>query len=207
MNKLRQPQGRGDFFKSIGSLLAGIVAEQVSDAITGLGPKLLRPPGALDELEFLTACTRCDKCIHACPHDVILKAGSGAGLAMNTPFIDPRSMPCLLCSDLPCVTACPDGALVWPKIADQEARRAVRMGTAEVSPSRCLTYDISERAAMECRACLDRCPFPGDAIRMEANGTDAFPHPVVNPDSCTGCGQCVFVCPTLQPAIVVVPRG
>ena len=59
--KLDQPQDRGDFFKSLGTLFAGFLAEQVEEAVTGIAPKLIRPPGALDEFEFLTACTRCDR--------------------------------------------------------------------------------------------------------------------------------------------------
>jgi ferredoxin-type protein NapG len=86
--RLDDPQERGDFFKSLGTLFAGFLANQIEDAVTGLGPKLQRPPGALDEFDFLTKCTRCDKCIQACPENAILKAGPGAGLALNTPFLE-----------------------------------------------------------------------------------------------------------------------
>ncbi|MBP1773199.1 MAG: hypothetical protein H6P99_2362, partial [Holophagaceae bacterium] len=72
--KLDEPQERGDFFKSLGTLFAGFMADRIGEAVTGLGPKLLRPPGALEELEFLTKCTRCDKCVRACPENAILKA-------------------------------------------------------------------------------------------------------------------------------------
>ena len=78
--KLDEPQERGDFFKSLGTLFAGFVANRVEEAVTNLGPRLLRPPGALDELAFLTKCTRCDKCVRACPENAILKAGPSAGL-------------------------------------------------------------------------------------------------------------------------------
>ena len=71
--KLDENQGRGDFFKSLGTLFAGFVANRVEDAVTGLGPKLLRPPGALDEFEFLTKCTRCDRCMRACPENGVTR--------------------------------------------------------------------------------------------------------------------------------------
>ena len=45
---------------------------ETMDKITRRVP-LLRPPGAISEQAFLQACTRCDKCIIACPKDAILK--------------------------------------------------------------------------------------------------------------------------------------
>jgi MauM/NapG family ferredoxin protein len=210
MTKLDDPQGRFDFFKSLGTLVGGFLAERVSQVVTGVGPKLLRPPGALDEFDFLVACTRCDKCMRACPQNAIYRAGSQAGLAAGTPFIEPRNMPCFLCDSLPCITACPEGALVWPKrkAGDQELEGppAVKMGTARVKPSLCLTYAREGRQAEPCRTCVDRCPYPGVAIRMGEPGADGMAHPVVLDAFCTGCGLCSFGCPTPEPAIVVEPR-
>lgn len=210
--KLDEPQERGDFFKSLGTLFAGFVADRVEEAVTGLGPKLLRPPGALDELAFLTQCTRCDKCVRACPENAILKAPPTAGLAIKTPYLDPRSIPCFLCTTLPCIAECDDGALVWPELtrADGsvlEGPRAVRMGTARVKPGSCVTWGSAEREARECRICVDRCPYPEEAIRLgpPAEG-EAVGHPVVDADICTGCGLCVFACPAEPAAIVVEPR-
>lgn len=210
--KLDDPQERGDFFKSLGTLFAGFVANRIEEAVTGLGPKLLRPPGALDELEFLTKCTRCDKCMRACPENAISVAPASAGLALKTPFIDPRSVPCFLCTALPCVTACEDEALVWPRFkrADGElveGPKATRMGTARIKQSQCLTWDTMDREARACRTCVDRCPYPEEALRITvpAEG-EAFGHPEVIPEVCTGCGICVFACPAEPAAIVVEPR-
>ena len=210
MSKLDQPHGRGDFFKSLGTLAAGFLAERVEEVVTGTGPRLLRPPGALDEFDFLVACTRCDKCVRACPQGSIFKAGPQAVLAAGTPAMEPRIMPCFLCTDLPCVTACPEGALVWPKRRaagrDLEGPPAVRMGTARVKRSRCLTYAREDRPAQSCRTCVDRCPYPGVAIRMGEPSPDGPAHPQVVEAFCTGCGLCTFGCPTPQPAIVVEPQ-
>ena len=203
---LDEPQGRGAFFKSLGTLMAGFLAEQIEDAITGVGPELLRPPGALDELAFLTACSRCDRCLPACPQNAILKAAPGAGLAMGTPYIHPRSMPCFLCSELPCIPACPEGALVWPQRAGRTGPKAVQMGTARIKAALCLTYPAESRDAEDCRICVDRCPFPEEAIRMGTPEAGGRAHPLVDADHCTGCGLCVFACPTSEPAIVVDPR-
>jgi ferredoxin-type protein NapG len=210
VSRLDDPSDRGDFFKSLGLLVAGFIAERVEEVVTGAGPKLLRPPGALDEFDFLLACTRCDKCLRACPQGSIYRAGPQAALAAGTPVIEPRSMPCFLCTDLPCITACPDGALVWPrrKAAGQELEGppAVKMGTARVKQGRCLTYAREERPAQACRTCVDRCPYPGVAIRMGEPGADGIAHPEVLADFCTGCGLCSFGCPTPEPAIVILPQ-
>ncbi len=210
--RFEEPQARGDFFKSLGTLFAGFVASRLEETVTGLGPTLHRPPGALDEFAFLTACTRCDKCIRACPENAIRKAGANMGLALNSPYLDPRSVPCFLCTALPCITACEDGALVWPRRVQAdgavlEGPKAVRMGTAKVKPSRCVTYARDTRAPQACRVCVDRCPYPEVAIRI-ADPIEGEPigHPEVNAEVCTGCGICVFACPTPESAIVVVPR-
>ena len=211
MKKLEEPHDRGDFFKSLGTLMAGFLAGRVEDAVTGVGPKLLRPPGALEEFDFLVTCTRCDKCMMACPQGSIFRAGAQAVLASGTPTIDPRIMPCFLCTSLPCITACPEGALVWPRlrVAGQELEGppAVRMGTARVKRGRCLTYERDERPASPCRTCVDRCPYPEVAIRMSEPGPDGMAHPQVIAEFCTGCGLCSFGCPTPEPAIVVEPAG
>jgi ferredoxin-type protein NapG len=205
--KLDEPQPRSTFFRNLGLLVGGFVAEKVEDVITGGERQWLRPPGALDELAFLSTCTRCDKCLPACPQAALVKAPASAGLAAGTPYIQPRSMPCFLCQDLPCIPACPDGALVWPvrRIGSEEKSgpAAVKMGTARIHPSRCLTYPAENRPAQDCQVCVEHCPFPGEAIRM-TEGTPA--HPLVDETRCTGCGLCVFACPTVKPAIEVEPK-
>ena len=207
--KLDEPQDRWGFIKALGTVMGGFLADRVEGAVIGSGPKLLRPPGALDEFEFLTACTRCDKCLTACPEDALLKAPGSARLAIGTPYLEPRNMPCFLCTELPCVPACPEGALRWPrrrvKGVETEGPRAVKMGVAVVLQDRCLTWKDGERTAQPCRTCVDRCPYPGEAIRMTEDGAGGPAHPVVDGEVCTGCGLCEFGCPTPRSAIVIEP--
>jgi ferredoxin-type protein NapG len=119
-------------------------------------------------------------------------------------------MPCFLCTALPCITACPEGALVWPKRKvqgeDLEGPPAVKMGTARVKTRNCLTYEREDRPAQPCTTCVDRCPYPGVAIRMTEGGEGHLPHPEVLAEACTGCGLCTFGCPTPEPAIIVDVR-
>jgi len=209
-SRLDRPQGRGDFFRSLGTLMAGFVAEKMEEAITRAGPELLRPPGALDELAFLTACTRCDQCLPACPQNAIRKAPAGTGLSVGTPYLLPRSVPCFLCTELPCIQACPEGALIWPRrrIGDEvlDGPRAVKMGTARLTAALCLTYAAEDREPQDCRICVDRCPFPGEAIHLRALRAGELAHPFIDVDRCTGCGLCAHACPAPEAAIGVDPR-
>ncbi|NNE43989.1 MAG: 4Fe-4S dicluster domain-containing protein, partial [Gemmatimonadetes bacterium] len=106
---------------------------------------LLRPPGAIDEPLFMEKCTACDRCIDACPHDVLFRAGPRFRAAAGTPTFDPALAACVLCEDMPCVTACDTGALI-PEIGFQ-------MGTALIDTQQCLAHQ-----GTFCSVCYERCP-------------------------------------------------
>ena len=98
---------RRDFFRDvIGDWVERLVAKAEDTVIQ---KRYFRPPGALPEVGFLTACTRCGACGDACPPHAIQFAAASAGLAAGTPFYDPKLQPCIACPDMPCVKACPTG--------------------------------------------------------------------------------------------------
>ncbi len=65
----------------------------------------------LGEDLFLASCIKCGQCLQVCPPQVILLAGLADGNGIGTPYIVPRDGGCILCKGLPCVLACPTGAL------------------------------------------------------------------------------------------------
>ena len=151
------------------------------DKITKRVP-LLRPPGAISERQFLQACSRCDECIHACPKDAIQRAPKKMGfLVYNTPYIDPMRNPCVMCIDLPCISACPDKAL----LSVQELTD-VNMGYAILDKKKCQAYGDTF-----CQQCVIDCPVPG-AIHQVKN------KPVIDKNTCTGCGVCMRSCSTVN---------
>ncbi|MNK43992.1 quinol dehydrogenase periplasmic component [compost metagenome] len=151
----------------------------------------LRPPGAVAEERFLEACTHCGLCVEACPHDAIALAGARDDYPEGTPYLpNVAAKPCHLCEDMPCVAACETGALL--RLSGEE----VRMGLAEIDPDLCFAY-----RGQLCDYCIDRCPFPDEAIAADEHG-----RPVVNPDRCVGCGLCAYICVTTPGAIAVRPR-
>jgi len=92
---------------------------------------LLRPPGALEEDVLLASCIKCGQCLQVCPPQVIKLAGIGQGFGIGTPYIIPREGGCILCSGLPCVLACPTGALSH----DLSLGKDAEMGLAVITNS------------------------------------------------------------------------
>ena len=107
---------RREFFKTGFQKVSKTLVEAADEHVKQKALHWIRPPYALNELEFLLACTRCDKCIEACPHDVIfpLPARRGARVT-GTPAMNLLNKGCHLCEDWPCVTACEPGALKRPE--------------------------------------------------------------------------------------------
>lgn len=167
-----------------------------------LAPQALRPPGALNEADFLAACLRCGLCVRACPYDILKLADLGREAANGTPYFVARKTPCEMCDDIPCVKACPSGALdhALQKIDD------ARMGVAVItSRETCLNLQ-----GLRCDVCHRVCPLSGKAITLEdrhnaRTGKHAIFEPVVHADSCTGCGKCEKACVLEEAAIKVLP--
>jgi len=156
----------------------------------------LRPPGALDEKDFIRRCIRCLRCVDVCPPGAIRFDSSAALGNSDTPYIEARRRPCTLC--MRCTGVCPSGAL-GPIDADLPAIQAkVRMGLPVLDREACIAW----RESGECRACYYVCPYAGSAVRLDARQLA----PVFDRDSCVGCGQCEEACPGSALAIRILPR-
>ena len=158
-----------------------------------LPAQAIRPPGARAEEQFLGACIRCGLCVRDCPYDTLHLAAPGEPVATGTPYFVARKVPCEMCEDIPCVKACPTGALD-PALTDIDDSR---MGLAVlIDQENCLNYQ-----GLRCDVCYRICPAINTAITLERqhnarSGKHALFIPTVHSDHCTGCGKCVAVCPT-----------
>jgi ferredoxin-type protein NapG len=169
---------------------------------TALPPAAIRPPGALPETAFSAACIRCGMCVRDCPYDILHLAKPEEPMATGTPYFVARQAPCEMCEDIPCVKACPTGALDHRLTDITKAR----MGLAVlIDHETCLNF-----LGLRCDICYRICPVIDKAITLEpmANtrtGKHAMFIPTVHSAACTGCGKCEKACPTEIAAIKVLP--
>ncbi|MDD3353578.1 ferredoxin-type protein NapG [Zoogloea sp.] len=186
-----------------GGCLLALGASLYSRSASALPAQALRPPGALPEADFLAACVRCGLCVRDCPYDTLKLSDLGAPVPTGTPYFHARSVPCEMCEDIPCVKACPTGALD-PALTDINQ---ARMGLAAlIDHETCLNF-----LGLRCDVCYRVCPVIDKAITLETqhnprSDRHAMLLPTVHSDACTGCGKCEKSCVLPEPAIKVFPR-
>ena len=161
-----------------------------------------RPPFAVDELDFILLCSRCNDCIQACPHQVLfpLPAKYGATV-VNTPVMDLLNKACHLCKDWPCVTTCTTKALAFPEMAENEENSEDNENLPEYPPPKLAQAQIMQQQCLpyqgpECGACRSACPVPG-ALQWDMT------RPLINTEKCCGCALCRDACIT-QPAAIKI---
>ncbi|MGE5467603.1 MAG: 4Fe-4S dicluster domain-containing protein [Ignavibacteria bacterium] len=125
----RKQQARRRFLRTV--LLTGGV---LGAALSGYLPlayakkERLRPPGALDEHDFLASCIKCGQCVQVCPVQAIKLADIVDGFGIGAPYIDAREQACdFSCDAAQCILACPTGALVYQKPAFLGERGGARL--------------------------------------------------------------------------------
>jgi ferredoxin-type protein NapG len=180
------------------ALGVGLYARQAS----ALPAQALRPPGARGEIDFLSACIRCGLCVRACPYHTLTLATLGEPVVTGTPYFEARAIPCEMCDDIPCVKACPTGAL------DHELTdiNKSRMGLAVLADHEsCLNF-----LGLRCDVCYRVCPVIDKAITLDIvhnprSDRHAMLLPTIHSEFCTGCGKCEKSCVLPEAAIKVFP--
>ncbi|MCK5666106.1 MAG: ferredoxin-type protein NapF [Thiotrichaceae bacterium] len=134
-------------------------------------PLPVRPPWAINETEFIEACTRCGECVKQCPVNVI-RIADGSFPEMNF-----STSGCDFCEV--CVAVCVPAAL--------KLGQAAPFDSIAVINNEC----FSERGVI-CRSCGEVCEIQAIHFKQVVGGVT---HVVMNTDSCNGCGECVSICP------------
>ncbi|MBI5666259.1 MAG: ferredoxin-type protein NapG [Nitrospirae bacterium] len=198
--------------KSLGLATAGglVWGEFIEEGKSA--PLILRPPGAVPEKKFIASCIKCGMCVEACPYDALVLATPGDGRPIGTPYFVPRTKPCYMCKDVPCVPACPTGSLEKALVSDKDENGELKlninhakMGLAVIDRETCIAY-----SGIQCDACYRACPLIDKAITVEytrniRTGKHALLAPVVHSKACTGCGMCEKACVTKKASIFVLP--
>jgi len=127
----------------------------------------IRPPGSVEELEFLERCVKCDQCVRVCPTNVLQPAMLESGLeGLWTPIMNFRVGHCqLYCTA--CSYVCPTGAIQHLTPEEKLGVQAfaekgpVKVGTAHVDFGRCLPWSKN----IPCVVCEEVCPVSPKAIQ------------------------------------------
>ncbi|MFA6471689.1 MAG: 4Fe-4S dicluster domain-containing protein, partial [Candidatus Latescibacterota bacterium] len=192
------PSRRGMLLSAGGGILAASAAVSAVSRQT-IDPKLIRPPGALVEKDFLDSCLRCGECMKACPTHGLQPAVFQAGFeGFFTPVLTPRIGGCEEKCNL-CGQICPTGAI---RNLPLEEKRYVVMGNATIERNLCIAWEQGKL----CLICDEICPYDAVEFRMVTDEKGTIQRPYVIEDKCVGCGLCEKACPVKgKSAIFVTP--
>ncbi len=152
--------------------------------------RLIRPPGALPEEEFVSVCSGCGECLKVCPNNALQSTLLEAGLAgLYTPRLVPRIGYCEEFCNF-CGKVCPTEAIRYLPF---EEKRLLQMGIAHIDKTRCIAWDTDKI----CLVCNEQCSY-------QAVVGDEKKRPIVKEEKCTGCGICENKCPVDGEAAIIV---
>lgn len=144
----------------------------------------VRPPWSQPEAIFIETCVRCDECILNCSAGII-RFGVG-----GFPKVDFSSRGCTFCGD--CVRACQTNALSFC--------------SDPTHPPWFLSVEVGDNClamrGVVCRSCSERCEESAIRFRLQTGGRAT---PELDAGLCSGCGECISVCPTQS--IKIRPAG
>ncbi|OOF57708.1 ferredoxin-type protein NapF [Rodentibacter myodis] len=131
----------------------------------------IRPPWSVANNEFIAQCTRCGDCVDICETQILVKGEGGF------PEVRFDKGECTFCGK--CVEICQQP--IFRSLTGLPWEHKIEIGAS------CLA-----QRHIECRACQDNCPQNAIRFRLQMGGVA---QPIVDLESCNGCGACVKTCP------------
>ena len=175
----RQLANRRKFIRSV--VLAGGV---VGLAMFGYVPvanarkSRMRPPGALEEHDFLSSCIKCGQCVQVCPVAAIKLDDIDHGFGIGLPFIDSRTQACdFSCDAVQCILACPTGALTYIKPGFADLREGMKLAHPPVLKAKEKdpepTLNLKERTGVARLSRPEAClAVQGKGFKGQTRGAD-----------------------------------
>jgi ferredoxin-type protein NapG len=179
LSRERNQQARRKALRTM--LLAGGV---FGAALSGYLPlvyaqkKRLRPPGALDEQDFLSSCIKCGQCVQVCPVSAIKLADLVDGFGVGVPYIDAREQACdFSCDAVQCILACPTGSLTYHKPEFMRPRHGAVLAAAPILKAKENdaepTLNLKERIGVARLTRPETClAVQGKGFKGQARGAD-----------------------------------
>ncbi|WP_415035842.1 4Fe-4S dicluster domain-containing protein [Azonexus sp.] len=186
---------------------------------------ILRPPGSLDEADFLASCIKCGQCVQVCPVQAIKLGDITDGFGIGVPYINARNQACdFSCDAVQCILACPTGALAYDKPDFMSPRAGMPLAHAPILKAK--AKDPEPSLNLKERFGVARLDKPEACLAMQGKGFKG----VARGEAFTGqmryvevdrwkpiavrehpyereiCDLCVTECP-IQDAIALQPFG
>jgi MauM/NapG family ferredoxin protein len=164
--------------------------------------RVLRPPGALPEAEFVQRCVRCGNCMKVCLTNVLQPALLESGFeGIWTPYLAPAVAYCEYQCTL-CGRVCPTGAI---RPLTLEQKKQTKLGMAVIHKDICKPWATDR----QCLVCEEHCPVASKAIKIIEQRNERgrlMRRPVIDAALCVGCAICENKCPVRpQRAVTVLP--
>jgi len=194
--------------------LQSIGAENLEkgEAAYKISNRLIRPPGAVAEPEFLRKCVKCGACMKACPTNALHPTSWEAGIGgMWTPMLVPKvgycDDRCTLCGQV-----CPTEAIREVTLDEKlglHGREPIKIGLAYVDRNRCLPW----AQGVPCIVCEEVCPtvkgekaikLIPDTVRTPDGRMVDVRKPTIDQEFCIGCGICENKCPVKDSSAIIV---
>ncbi len=155
----------------------------------------LTPPGSLSLRNLTQHCTGCQLCVSVCENHVLRPSGNLLTLMQPTMsyergYCRPE---CTKCSEV-----CPAGAI---KPISKAEKSAIQIGHAVWLKDLC----IVNAEGKSCGNCERHCPTHSiQMVPKDPNDPQSLKIPVVNIETCIGCGACEHLCPARPHSAIYV---